>query len=408
MMPDGRIALALKTPCRDGTVGILLTAIQLVARLAPLEPACPAGEVAAIQAGVCPLSCVPVPPDVRPPPGGVSVGWGAWLQLDGTFHLGGSVDEAFEFGIASPTGKMNTWPMKRRQKVIAVIAIIVACLVGLGWRRLDTPRGDVRVDYRPAQAACTDDPAGFRFCVYRAPEGNDTRVAYHLHGRHLDEHAWNDDTYYTAMIQKRWADEGVRPPVVVSVSFGPVYLLAARGAREASGLLEVFRDRVLPAVEAQTGPAAARAVFGESMGGINALSAGLALPGVFQRVVALCPPLHEVSPFADWGTVWDALERTGAQPKLALAIRSIAREYFADDAEWQAFSPLALVGRRAPPDAPSLYLSVGLYDPYGSYPGAETFVRRARENGWRVDWRPLYGGHCAVDIASVADALAAP
>ena len=35
MMPDGKIALALKTPWRDGTVGIVLTAIQLVAKLAP-------------------------------------------------------------------------------------------------------------------------------------------------------------------------------------------------------------------------------------------------------------------------------------------------------------------------------------------------------------------------------------
>ena len=36
MMPDGKIALALKTPWRDGTVGIVLTAIQLVAKLAAL------------------------------------------------------------------------------------------------------------------------------------------------------------------------------------------------------------------------------------------------------------------------------------------------------------------------------------------------------------------------------------
>jgi hypothetical protein len=38
MLPDGRIALTLKTPWRDGTVAIVLTAIQLVARLAALIP----------------------------------------------------------------------------------------------------------------------------------------------------------------------------------------------------------------------------------------------------------------------------------------------------------------------------------------------------------------------------------
>ncbi len=36
LQPDGRVALALKTPWRDGTIAILLTAIQLVARLAAL------------------------------------------------------------------------------------------------------------------------------------------------------------------------------------------------------------------------------------------------------------------------------------------------------------------------------------------------------------------------------------
>ena len=35
-LPDGKVALALKTPWRDGTVAIVLTAIQLVARLAAL------------------------------------------------------------------------------------------------------------------------------------------------------------------------------------------------------------------------------------------------------------------------------------------------------------------------------------------------------------------------------------
>ena len=38
VLPDGKFVLALKTPWRDGTVGIVLTAVQLVARLAALVP----------------------------------------------------------------------------------------------------------------------------------------------------------------------------------------------------------------------------------------------------------------------------------------------------------------------------------------------------------------------------------
>jgi pimeloyl-ACP methyl ester carboxylesterase len=194
--------------------------------------------------------------------------------------------------------------------------------------------------------------------------------------------------------------------VVVGVSVGPAGLLAARNAAPKSGLLEVFRDRVLPAVEAQTGPPRARLVFGESMGGVNALAAGLSLPGVFSRVVALCPPIYETSPFAAWGETWDTLKRTGADPKLVLALRALAPDYFADEAAWAAFSPLAAVQGPPPAGAPSLYVSVGLYDAYGSYAGAERLAQDAKRNGWRTAWRPLYGGHCAIDVESVAAALA--
>ena len=34
VLPGGKLALNLKTPWRDGTVGIVLTGVQLVARLA--------------------------------------------------------------------------------------------------------------------------------------------------------------------------------------------------------------------------------------------------------------------------------------------------------------------------------------------------------------------------------------
>lgn len=237
-----------------------------------------------------------------------------------------------------------------------VLAVLLAAGLGLyaAWGALMRPQGDQRVAYTPAERTCTDDPAGFTFCVYRAAQGTDDRVAYHLHGRNLDALAFNDDTYYTSMVQARWAEQGVRPPIVVGVSFGPLWLLAAQNAAPKSGLLEVFRDRVLPAVEAQTGKPRSRLVFGESMGGVNALAAGLGLPGVFDRVIALCPPVYETSPFADWGETWDTLKRTGADPKLVLALRSLAPDYFADEAAWAAFSPLARVQAPPPAGAPSL------------------------------------------------------
>lgn len=67
-------------------------------------------------------------------------------------------------------------------------------------------------------------------------------------------------------------------------------------------------------------------------------------------------------------------------------------------------SPLALI-ERARPGYPALYLSNGLYDAYGNYEGTERLARVARQRGVRTEWHPLYGGHCAIDIPSLANFL---
>jgi hypothetical protein len=60
---------------------------------------------------------------------------------------------------------------------------------------------------------------------------------------------------------------------------------------------------------------------------------------------------------------------------------------------------------RAGPSFPTLYLSNGLYDAYGNYEGTERLARVARLRGVATEWHPLYGGHCASDIPSLANFL---
>ena len=79
----------------------------------------------------------------------------------------------------------------------------------------------------------------------------------------------------------------------------------------------------------------------------------------------------------------------------------MARQYAANDAEWQRVSPLALI-ERAGPSYPALYLSNGLYDVYGNFAGTQRLADMARQRGVRTEWHPLYGGHCATDVASLA------
>ena len=227
-------------------------------------------------------------------------------------------------------------------------------------------------------------------------------VLYHLHGRNLEAEIWNDPTYFTAMVQGHWQRTGQLPPTVVSLSYGPVWLLAPKGQAEHSGLLDAIGPHIT-ALEARIGQPRRRLLVGESMGGLNSLVLGLSQPQRFDKVAALCPNVYLDSPFAPFSQIRAAITRTGADPRIVFGIWQLARRYVANDEEWRRMSPLALIEATALQGAgPSLYLSGGLYDRYGLYEGVERLAQRALQRGLPTEWHPLYGGHCAIDVASLA------
>lgn len=292
---------------------------------------------------------------------------------------------------------------KTLARVLAILLALAAAAVW-GWQQISRPWGEATARFTPAQQQC-EQAGPLRYCVHRAAGGVNGDVVYHLHGRHLEAESWNDASYYTALVQGHWQRAGQLPPTVVSLSYGPVWLLAPKGQAEASGLL----DRIWPdilAIEARLGTPRRRLLVGESMGGLNSLVLGLSHPQHFAKVAALCPAVYVDSPFAPLDVLHQALVRTGADPRIALGIWQLARRYATTPQEWQRLAPLALVENEALAQArPSLYLSAGLYDRYGLYEGTERLARRAAERGLPTAWHPLYGGHCAVDIASLADFL---
>lgn len=287
-----------------------------------------------------------------------------------------------------------------RRSLIALV--LLAALLYLGWTELTRTRGAQRVAFEPAERAC-DTAGALRYCVHRARAGTNGDIVYHLHGRNLDETIWNDDTYFTALLQAQWQAGSAPPPTVVTVSYGGTWLLTRKGRRRESGLLEDFMAR-LPAIEAKVGAPRRRILLGESMGGLNVLVASLSYPRSFAKAAALCPGVYAVSPFAPLSEIRAGMERTGASPKFAAAIWMMARTYLAGEEEWRRISPLALI-ERAKPGYPALYLSNGLYDAYGNYEGTERLARVARLRGVPTEWHPLYGGHCAIDIPSLANFL---
>lgn len=290
------------------------------------------------------------------------------------------------------------------KKAIAVIALFT--LAGyVAWGRLTRPLGDQKVHFTPAsKERSVDGPLSY--CVYRASGGVNGDVVYHLHGRNLDEGIWNDDTYFTSMVQAQWEQARMLPPTVVTVSYGPVWLLTPKGGAKESGLLDDFMER-LPRIEAKIGAPRRRMLVGESMGGLNALILGLTHPTLFAKVASLSPGVYAHTPFASFSELRNAAARTGADPKIILGVIQLARKFVQSEAEWNRISPLQLI-ETPHGSLPDLYLSCGLYDKYGNFEGTRLLAEKATSRGVKTAWHPIYGGHGAIDVASLANFLVNP
>ncbi len=286
-------------------------------------------------------------------------------------------------------------------KIFFIILFILLSIYWI-WGKLTNPWGIQKVNYIPSKSE-TFTKGKLTFSIYRAKTGVNEDIIYHFHGRNLDNTIWNDDTYFTSLIQSHWQKSKVKPPVVVSISYGSEWLLTPRNSKAESGLMDDFISN-LPFIESKIGKPKNRILVGESMGGLNVLILGLSHPKLFSKVASLCPGVYLDSPFSDFNKIQAALKRTGADPKVALGIYFMAKKYITNEEEWNKISPIELV-KKANTSYPELYISCGLYDKFGNYEGSEALVNIANSKGVKTQWHPLYGGHCAIDINSLADFL---
>lgn len=284
-----------------------------------------------------------------------------------------------------------------------LVLLLLIALAWIAWGRITAVQGAQKVAFVRAHENCGASGL-MKYCVFRAGAGTNGDVVYHLHGRNLDERVWNDDTYWTSMVQSEWQRSGTKPPIVVTISYGPTWFLAPKGKAPDSGLLEDFLAK-LPEIDLLTGRPTRRILLGESMGGLNVLIAGLSYPARFAKIASLCPGVYSTSPFDSFSTMKSALVRTGADPKIGFGVWLMSKKIVADETEWKRMSPLELI-KRADQKYPALYLSNGLYDSYGNFEGTQQLAEDAIKRGVQTEWHPLYGGHCAIDVPSLARFLA--
>lgn len=294
--------------------------------------------------------------------------------------------------------------MKRKLLKFSSLLLVFLLIAGyVTWNNFTSRTGNQEVIFTPANPQHFT-AGNLNYTIYRAENGVSDDVIYHLHARNLDASIWNDNTYFTSLVQAHWQKSSIKPPTVVVVSYGPVWLLTPKNSQVESGLLDDFITR-LPEIESKVGKPSRRILLGESMGGLNVLILGLSHSERFSKIASLCPGVYLESPFSDYSTQRAAMKRTGADPKVIFGVTQLVKKYVSNNEEWKTINPISLI-ERADQTYPELYLSCGLYDKYGNFEGTEALANLAIRRGVKTRWHPLYGGHCAIDITSLADFLA--
>lgn len=251
------------------------------------------------------------------------------------------------------------------------------------------------------------------YCIHKPVKSSNRDVLYYLHGFGNSEMTWQGDYFFSAQIRQYWAEHHMAFPTVISLSLGDTWLLAEKNPSPYSGLFTLVTEAIIPTIEKAIGGVKGRRLLvGESMGGFNSTQLALKTT-LFEKAGLLCVPAATISPFAGADAVTKFIEASkgwqyykNTEPdtvkKAVATALQLSQAFFPTPEAWKAGDPLELAQTANPRLAPELYVAVGFYDRYLFYEGNELFVRTLRSRGFKVNWRPQWGGHCAIDIPTLS------
>ncbi|MBL7544158.1 MAG: hypothetical protein JNL11_10090 [Bdellovibrionaceae bacterium] len=296
--------------------------------------------------------------------------------------------------------------MKKYLPLVSVL--LVVAYFGIHFV-LKTPLGRQKVtEFIPSRKECGSfsDLGGLRYCIHSPADGKTNGdIAYALHGKDQNEMIWNFEYLYGAMVQKYWQQNAIIPPTIVTLSFGPVWVLTPKGEKQFSGLMDLVIEKIIPRIESMVGAPKHRILFGASMGGMNSLATGLTHGRLFSKIASVCPVMYKETPYSSLSELYSFMQTSGAELINILRAIVLSRNFFASEKEWDRFAPLRLIERNDVKYESQFYISGALYDEWGIYDATETFIERAKSRNLSIEWHPQFGDHCMVDIQSLAQFL---
>ena len=232
-------------------------------------------------------------------------------------------------------------------------------------------------------------------CIQKADRSRNPDVLYFFHGVDRNARDWFERGDFLR-IQESWSHVGKGNPTVISVSFGPRFILKTE-PHNGKGMHEIFVRQIMPDVENEIGGLGGgrRLLLGESMGGLNASILFIREQKLFNRAAFLCAALTKVSPFASSFDIFRYVTRTGANGPMVWYFMGVARDMIGRPQDWSPNDPLDMATHMVGPETPPVYLSSSESDDFGFFEGGQHLANLMKEKGVNTQWVPRQGEHCA-------------
>lgn len=285
------------------------------------------------------------------------------------------------------------------------LALLVACATP-AMQVERAPASEIAANESPEIEICQSGRErwqSFTWCLKVPRDFRSRTLIYFLHGRGGDENAWKIGI--RPNLEADWRSRNVAPPAVATITFGSSWFVSEQPGMLSRSTQELLLSVIIPAIESKL-PAApsARVLYGESMGGFNAIQLFTKDPARWNRVALDCPAILAVGPTSSPAEVEGFIQRQKGVGRRDLIQKwlGILNNAFHAKGVWAIHNPLTLA-ERADVNSPPVLVIADDHDEFGFYEGTRAFVQKLKDRGVRFEAQTVPNGtHCTQSPVSFA------